>query len=231
MGSDFGERVTVEQAAKMLGRSRRTVTTYMKNGILHRHVEDKRVYLLRSQVEQLQIDLGADLPPMNRKTFYQLSAHVRRLEMDMAVLKRVTGFYDSPLRPSVDEAQGIYAAAKKSASEGVWQVDEIRMWADLYDKMDDVFFDVLALHTEQADAWRPLYELCLAQSRQLSMSYEYRTDLQCQHLHDRLQTALSRMRKVILVWIEAGNSPMARAAEDKMDGDSQAVLRRLTAKA
>lgn len=231
MGSDFGDKVTVEQAARMLGRSRRTVTTYMKNGILQKLVEDKRVYILRSQVEQLQVELGVGFPPMNRKTFYQLAAHVQRLEMDMTVLKRVSGFYDSPLRPSTDEALGLFAAAKKAAKEGVWQMEEILMWVDLYDKMDDVFFDILARHSGEADSWRPFYELCLAQARQVSTTQEYRTSLQHQHLHDRLQTGLAKMRKVILVWIEAGNSPAAAKAENKMDGDTQAVLRRLTAKA
>jgi hypothetical protein len=231
MGSEFADLITFEQAAKMLFRSRRTVTSYVKNGVLNKVQRGRAVFLRQSEVEQLQVEIGAGFPPMNRKTFYRLCAHVQRLEMDMAVLKRMNGVYDTPLRPSTEECGALWAAARKAADQGVWTLEEIRMWADLFDKMDDVFFDVLAIGTGVADAWRPLYELCLAQARQISLMAEFKNQVQHQAVHDRLQTGLSRMRKVILVWIEAGNSKAAQEAESKMDGDTQAVLRRLTAKA
>lgn len=231
MGSDFAERMTPAEAAKRLHRSRRTVTTYIKSGVLRTYKDGNSSFLLREDVEQLALELGAGFPPMNRKTFYSLCAHVQRLEMDVAVLKKMAGVIDSPMRPSQEEAEGLFMAASKAAADGVWEEREVQMWADLYEKMDDVFFDILTERLGRADAWRPFYELCLAQAKQVSIAESYATSIQAQHLHDRLSVGLSRMRKVILVWVEAGNSVAAQRAEAKMDGDAQAVLKRLIAKA
>src|SRR5690606_12733525 len=194
MGSEFEGLVSPEQAAKMLGRSRRTVTTYMKNGVLNKTVKERRTYLFKSEVEQLQMDLGVGFPAMNKKTFYSLQAHIQRLELDIAVLKKATGFFDSPLRPSSEEMVRLHYAAVQAKAAGAWSLEEIQMWAGMFERMDDVFFDSLGALIEVRDAWRPFYELCLAQAKQVSTGLEFKTSLRLQHLYSLLQSGLMQMR-------------------------------------
>jgi len=221
----------MEEAAKMLGRTVRSVRSYMKTGLLRRIVDSKKVFIPRTDVEQLQVELGAGFPPMNRKTFNQLVAHVQRLEMDLVVLKRMNGVYDSPLRPTKEETSNLFQACVAALSAGSWTLSEISQWADLFEKMDDVFFEVLADNIGVSDPWRPFYQICVAQMKQLSSMEGYKSSLELQHLHSRLSIGLSTMRRVIMVWIEAGRSEKAHAVATLMDGISEAVLRRLTAKA
>lgn len=199
MGSDF---VSVSEAAKMLKRSKRTIVTYLKNGMLHRERDGQRTLIPKSEVEALITELGVDLPVMNRKTFYQLSSRVQRLEMAIAVLQKATGIGFSPLRPSRDEALGLEEAASRALAAGVWHTEEIAMWADMYEKMDDVFFDIVGSYIAKTDGWRKFYELCIAQARQVSQQESFRVDLGLQQLHDRLRMSMKEMRACVLVWVE-----------------------------
>lgn len=227
MGSDF---VSASEAAAMLKRSRRAISDYMKNGLLRRVVRERKVFIPREDVEELMMALGSGFPPINRKNFNQLVAHVQKLEIDMTVLKRAFGIPDTPHRPTHDEAIGFYAAAEQFQAMQTWTEDEIRFWASQYEKMDDVFFDALAAHTGHGDAWRPFYRLCLRQADLVASMEGFETSLPLHHLHERLLAALKMMRKIILVWVEAGNSHAAEVARAAMDGQKEAVFRQIEQK-
>lgn len=222
MGSDF---VSIDEAAKLLGRSRRSVTEYLKNGVLRRVRQGKKVMIPRQEVEDLCVDIGANLPPMNRQTFFQLTSRIQRIEAAMAVLKKAAGFSDAPIRPDKNEAVGMLAAAKKAKEESSWKLDEIDLWADMYEKMDEVFFDAVSAFTSESEAWRPFYKLCAAQAHQLAYSPDFKTSLRVQALHDRLCFSLKNMRHIILAWIEAGNGSAPDIAMPE-----EALLRLIPAK-
>lgn len=227
MGSDF---VRIDEAAKILGKTRRTVTNYLEKGVLRRVKEGKPVLLSRAEVDELAIDLGSNFPRLSRKTFYRLVAHVQKLEQDMAVMKKALGYGGTPLRPSRQEALELHTAALRASESKTWSTEEIEMWADLYERMDDVFFDVVAAHVP-GDAWKPFYDLCLAQMRQVSYDPAFDRLLNLQSLHQRLALGLKNVRKVILTMIEAGHGKTSEDAAAQMDSRREAVLRHLSAKA
>jgi excisionase family DNA binding protein len=222
MGSDF---VSIAEAAKTLKRSKRTVVSYLKNGLLHRERVGRKTLIPVADVESLLVELGVDLPAMNRKTFYQLVARVQRLEMTSAVLQRATGIGASPLRPSKDEALGLYEAAQRALGTEIWRTDELDLWADMYEKMDEVFFDIVGSYIAVTDAWRPFYTLCVAQARRVSQHQGFEKDLHLQQLHDRLRLSMKMMRGVVLAWVELGGGS-ATAVVDPLDD----LSRRLSAK-
>jgi len=222
MGSDF---VSISTAAKMLKRSKRTVVTYLKNGMLRREREGRSTVIPKSDVEALRTEIGVDLPAMNRKTFYQLAARVQRLEMGLAVLKRATGIGAVPLRPSREEAAGLIAAAERAMTANTWSVDEMNMWADMYEKMDEVFFDIVGSFVSATDAWRPFYELCMAQIRSVEGMAGFSTSLSLQQLHDRLRISMKEIRSVIVAWVELGGGKSMMLLSPSED-----ILRRLSAK-
>jgi excisionase family DNA binding protein len=227
VGSDF---VRIDEAAKILGKTRRTVTNYLEKGVLRRVKEGKPVLLSRTEVEELAVDLGSNFPRMSRKTFYQLVAHVQKLEQDMAVMKKALGYGGSPLRPSRQETLELSAAAMRAVEAKTWSSQEIEMWADLYERMDDVFFDVLASHMPDG-TWKTFYDLCVAQMKQVSYDPAFDRRLDLQTLHQRLGFGLKNIRKTILTTIEVGHGKTTETTLDVMDGKRSAVLRHLAAKA
>lgn len=223
MGSDF---VSSTEAAKLLGRSKRTVVAYQQLGVLRRVRQGKTVLIPKEDVDALAVEIGAHLPVMNRKTFFQLAARVERLEASMAVLKRATGLHGAPMRPTQEIAVGFYDMAKRALLEKSWSLEEIEMWADQLECMDEVFFDALAGFTGDGEAWRPFYSLCLAQAKQIVYDRDYAASLRIQKLHERLCAALKMLRGIILVWVEAGGgSALARTFPE------EALVQRLSAKA
>lgn len=222
MGSDF---VSISEAAKMLNRSKRAVGGYLKNGVLTKHYDGRTVAIPRAEVETLAIDIGSHMPAMNRKTFFQLVSRVQRLEAASAVLQKVTGLGAAPMRPSKAESSGLYDAARKAVGAKVWGLDEINAWVDLYERMDEVFFDIVSAHVAVSDPWRPFFELCIAQAKQVSQQQGFSTNLGLQQLHDRLRSSMKTMRGVVLAWIEVGGG----SAEASVD-PHQDLLRRLAAK-
>lgn len=222
MGSDF---VSTVEASKMLRRSRRTVVEYLKNGLLRRDKQGKTVLIPREDVERLAVDLGTNLPPMNRQTFFQLTARIQRLEAAVAVLKKAAGITDSPMRPEKDDAIGLYTMARRAQTDKDWKSEEVLMWADLFEKMDEVFFDAVSIYTGDQEAWRPFYSLCAAQAQQIAYQEDFKTSLFLQQLHDRLCLSLKTMRGVVLAWIESGNGTAIDQALPE-----EALVRRLSAK-
>lgn len=222
MGSDF---VSIGEAAKMLKRSKRTIITYLKNGMLRREREGRSTVIPKSDVEALITELGVDLPPMNRQTLFQLVARVQRLEVSVAVLKRATGIGAVPLRPSRDEALGLKQAAEHALASGSWTVEELHMWADMFERMDEVFFDILGVIVSAADSWRPFYELCVAQVRFVEGMEGFSGNLSLQQLHDRLRLHMKSLRAIVLAWIELGGGHA-----ELLVSPSEDILRRLSAK-
>lgn len=223
MGSDF---VSPREAAEHLGVTYRTIVNYLKKGVLRKvKVEKgKRVHIPMEDVEALAVDMGNNFPPLNKKTLFRLLAQVQRLERDVLVLKRMNAIVDAPLRPAPREAMGLYDAAVAALKAGAWRTEEVATWADLFDRMDEIFFDSLKAQSIE-EPWRPFYDLCLAQMHQVSSTETFERDLDLQHLHKRLAEGAKLLRRIILVWIEMGNGD----ALIKFDAPS-AILRRIRAK-
>lgn len=228
MGSEF---LTIMQAAARLQKTSKTVRAYMKRGILRRQYdpENRRVLIPSQDVEALFVELGLNAPPMNRKTFFQLHARVQRLEMEMAVAKKALGFGGVPLRPTREEAVGLYQMARRALLDSSWVIEEIEMWSGLFERMDDVFFDLMMTHTE-GDCWQSFYELCLSQMRQLNGAAEFQTSLRLQEIHLKLAQALKQIRQVIIILIETGHGQKSASAAGFMAGPKDALLHHLEEK-
>jgi excisionase family DNA binding protein len=192
MGSDF---VSTAEAAKLLGRSKRTVIAYQQSGVLRRVRNGRSVRIPKEDV---------DLPPINRKTIFQLVSRVHHLEASVAVLKKAVGFQDTPIRPAKEEAAGLYTAAVKAVAANTWSLKEIEMWADLYEKLDEVSFEEISTYSGHQESWWPFYQLCIAQTKHVAHMKGFGFALPIQQLHARLCLAMKNMRGILLSWIEVG---------------------------
>lgn len=225
MGSDF---LTFEEAASRLNRSKRSIHYYVNQGLLTKKLKAGKVVLPREEVEQLAVELGSDVPALNRKTFFQLMSRVRKLEEDVAVFKRMWDVQDKPLRPSNEEAIGLHNAGTQALALKEWKTEEIEMWIGLFDRMDEVFFDTVAQATVLSKPWATFYNLCLNMLSYLSELDKKVPSLDTQLRQRKLEEGRKKMRGTILMWIEAGRGTVPDAVFRQLNNDQDDLLRRLT---
>lgn len=224
MGSEF---YTYEQAAQRLDRSKRMIYVYLEKGWLKRVHRDGEVVLSKDEVEQLALELGSDAPAMNRKSFMEVFSRLRKLEEDNAVFRRMWGMVDKPLRPSRDEAIGFHAAASHNLAFTSWKAEEVSMWADQFDRMDEVFFDAVRDATVLAQPYAVFYNLCLKLMSWVSEKNAEKPDLEMQILHKRLDEGRKKMRSTILMWVEMGRGTVPEALFKKLNTEGDELLKRL----
>jgi hypothetical protein len=227
MGSSF---YTFDEAVEKLGKSKRSVYDYLRQGLLRREKRDGRTFIPVEDVENLAVDIGHGFPPMNRKTFFQLMARVQKLEQDMSVVRRMTGIQDQPLRPNKEEARGLFMAATQALGAKAWHREEIATWADLFDRMDEVCFDIFADYVNEPLSWAVFYQLCLAMMKYVSQAEDYKTSLIAQHTHKRLDEGRKAIRGTILMWVELGKGGTPDALLRALDDGRGMLLRQLAGK-
>ena len=217
---------TFEEAANRLGRSKRQVHNYVKSGFIRKVLESGQAVLVREDVELVAIDLGSDMPAMNRKTFLHLTSRVKRLEEEMITVKHILEIRDAPMRPSADEARGVHAAACESLARGVWAVDEIHLWAHQFDRMDEVALDMIRDAINEPKPWLVFYELCIA----LMKTVPPASGLESAALHRKLDEGRKKMRSTVVMWVEMGRGSVTDNVFRLVDSGKESVLRRASNK-
>jgi hypothetical protein len=223
-GNNGARTCSFEFAANRLQRSKRTVHTYVNQGFIRRITENGKVVLLLEDVEQLAVELGTDTPALNRKTFFQLSSRVKKLEDEMNAVKHILEIRDAPLRPSELEAKGLYAAAAESLGRRKWSIDEMRLWAEQFERMDEVTLDTFREALGEPKPWQLFYELCLEMMKTLSSE----TSLECMALHRKLDEGRKKMRATIVMWIEMGRGSIPDNVFRLIDSGKESVLRKVS---
>jgi hypothetical protein len=224
MGSDLF--LSVDSAAARLSRTKRSIFKYIEQGLLTKKRQGNKVFLLAEEVEQLALELGADAPAMNRKTFLRLLSRVQKLEERMSVVQRILGMRDHPLRPDAGEAHALLAEVRAALNKRAWAWKEIETWASIFDRVDEVTLDSLQTMLAEPHPWKPLYELCVRMLAHVPTLAE-KSDLERQTLHLKLDEGRKRMRGTILMWIEMGRGSIPDSFLGALDTDSEALLRRL----
>lgn len=225
MGSDF---LTFEEAASRLNRSKRMIHYYVKQGLLTKKLVSGVVVLPHEEIEQLAVELGADAPAINRKSFFQLTSRVQKLEEAISVFKRMWDIQDQPLRPGNEEAIGLHNAATQALAAKAWKREEMEMWAGLFDRMDEVFFDTMAKATVLSKPWATFYNLCLNMMAYATEAEKKTPSLTMQAAMQKLESGRKKMRGTILMWIEMGRGTVPEGVFKQLNNDQDDMLRRLT---
>lgn len=218
---------TYAEAANRLGKSKRSIHNYVKRGYIKSQTKDGNTVLSRHDVEQLAIELGSDLPAMNRKTFFQLQSRLQKLEEEMKTVKHILEIRDEPLRPSDVELQTLYGAAQSYLAAGKWEKDTIDSWAGLFERMDEGFLEKLIKTTQEPKAWVPIFDLCL---RMHDFAHsQTQESLEWQVRYQKLDEGRKKLRGTIIMWTEMGRGttpyPLLSSLEDPKEG----LLRKLAA--
>ncbi len=225
MGSQF---YSFEEAANRLGCSKRTIHNHVRHGYIRKAHRDGKVVLHREDVEQLANETGVDMPAFNKKNFYLLMARVQKLEQDMGLCRRILDVRDSPLRPSKNDALQLMAAASKALAANYWTDEEIDNWSTIFDRLDEVSFEMLSEHIETTHPYEIFFKLCLAQMRDVSKRTEFQTTLSLQLLHKKLDEGRKKLRATILMWMRITNGNIPEQVLQKMESDKGSLFQKLT---
>lgn len=225
MGRGF---CTVQEAARSLGKSVKTVQRYVAKGYLRKETIGGRILINREDVTRMAA--GADDTEFNKTAFLALGARVRSLEEKMAVVQRALEIRDDPLRPTGEEAMGLLVQATKSRKCDQWVQQEIETWAMLFDRMDEVTFDSMAVSTGSQRPWEIYYSLCIRMMDYVSVMSQKGLDVSWNLLHKRLDEGRKKMRGTILVWMEMNRGLTPQSTIDALSTDKEELARRLASK-
>lgn len=227
MGSGF----SYDEAARRLGKSRRTIYNYVDSGFIRKEYDsERRVILNRDDVEQLAVSLGVGQPAFNRKNFYMLSARVRSLEEKVSLLQRIYGIGEAALRPNPDEARGLIAHAGMSITNETWAFEELEMWANVFERIDEETLDMMVNATARIDCWEVLMRLLKAQLSFLGQHPDFKIGLGVPALHQRLELARNRLRQTCVLWLEMNKGLEFKAVPDALNTPKDDILARLTSR-
>jgi hypothetical protein len=218
---------TYDEAANRLGKSKRSIFNYVKKGYIKSLIREGRPVLNRDYVEQFSIEMGADLPAMNRMTFLQMAHRIEKLEHEMTTVKHILEIRDEPLRPSDAEISGIYNAAQTYLAAGAWTDQHVDQWVGLFERMDEVFLEKLISATREPKAWVPIYELCI---RMNDLAQKHgASSLTWQARAHRLGEGRKKLRGTIIMWTEMGRGTTSEVVLKGIDDLKESLLRKVAA--
>jgi excisionase family DNA binding protein len=199
MGRSF---CTVQEAAARLGKSKRSIYGYIKKGFLVLHKDQGKGMLDREDVEKFAATLADNAPVVSRQTIIDLTARIRKLENEMTAVLHALDLRSSVLRLSPETANNLCRAAKDALTRrGAWTVEEVQVWGDQFEKIDELTLDSLCASVQDAKAWVPFFQLCIGM---LEYAQSRGPDIQWQRLAVLLDNGRIRLRGAVLLFVEAG---------------------------
>ncbi len=224
MGS--GSYYTFAQAAERLQRSKRSLHHYVQNGRLRKIIVDGAPSLEKEDVESLREEMLLESPTVNKKTIKTLQIEIQKLQMKVALLERIAEVRDKPIREEPASVLELYLAADAyfKADANKWGFKAIEHWMDLFERMDETFFDNVRKISNNNQPWMPFFELCLAMLR-FAQQVEPQS-LTMQAITNRLSLARTHLRRVILIWFTL-YPPPNDPSRGGLKGLEDVLLRRL----
>lgn len=157
MGSS--KYMTIDQAAAVLGVSRRTIHRYTERGLLSGKCEGRHTLISEDDlrlVKKGRKDISAS--PVRRDMVLKLQVEVETLKSHMATVMRILNIRYQPLNFTVPEYETFYKAAVQMSEEG-WAPHSEEMWADYFVRITVEDLEGIELASEDKHPWRPLLRL------------------------------------------------------------------------
>jgi len=201
--------MTVEEAARHLGVSTRSVRKYIAQGLLSTRRADgsRRKWLVPDEVEELRKDKHDStkrVPAVQRREVLETRAVLRRLRAEMDVVLRVLDMHEEPLRLDAGNAATLHEAALHEIKSTAWTLAELQQWADVLLRLNEEDLVVVAV-TAGTRPWSAFLRLCVDMIVYVYEQPSYKTDLELQLLHRKLTEARRRLRVTALCYDDMYN--------------------------
>lgn len=197
-------RFTLQETARHLGCSERTVRSYSRQGLLTqiRVPGDRRRFYDPAEVEELRAASERGRIAVSHAEFAAMRAQVRRLQATLDVVLRVLDTRNEPLGVTPDYATELLALALDQLRRGRWAPAEMESWSEVFLRLDETDLGVIATAASDGRAWLPFLRLCTAMAAALPEYADYKTSLDLQALHKKLAEGRRRLRTSAVIYCE-----------------------------
>jgi len=197
---------TLEEAAKVLGITRRTVYIYIQKGALRKERRNGRAYVRKSDVIELRAEAMVPEERLSWKSLKQFQLDIDRrithMEKTMEQAMHFLGFSKSPLdrltdnklRQCMTEAYDVIAQGLEHLT-----IEEITAWADILAKVDEEALYRAARLEQKIDAWLPFWDLVRELHEHVVHLPNYDKDYRLRDLGWSLSQSKSVIRGLALV--------------------------------
>lgn len=198
--------LTLEEAGQQLDVTERTVREWIKAGFLSssRRAGSRKTWLKAEEVEQFRQDreTSRNGAVITREEFLRLKTKLRRLESEMQVVLRILDAKDDPLRMTPEYARELFEVCLAQKKVGAWSLTEITPWLEVFLRIDESDFEVMAGAVAISKPWKPFLQLCTSMTAFVVNRPEYETSLELQGLHRQLVEGRRRLRVAALIYSE-----------------------------
>jgi len=205
--------MTLQDAARFLSVTDRTVRNYIKKGLLSKEKKGRSVYLRPEEVQDLKEDMDSASPVVSRQELIRLRSKVRRLESHMEVVLRILDAKDAALGLSPSYSSELYTFAVAHTKRGAWETTEIAPWVEIFDRLSEDDFVVMAGQTSDIHPWRTFLRLCTMMMGFVVTRPEYAASLELQGLHKILASSRRKLRISAFIYGE-----LAGAVAPELEG-------------
>lgn len=222
-------RLTLQETARHLGCSERTVRSYSRQGLLTqvRVPGDRRRFYDPAEVEELRAAAARGRTAVSHTEFAAMRAQVRRLQATLDVVLRILDTRNEPLGVTAEYAVELLALALDQLRRGRWAPAEIETWSEVFLRLDENDFSVIAAAAADGRPWLPFLRLCTAMSAALPEHPDYKTSLDLQALHKKTAEGRRRLRTSAVIYCElrgATEPELSRFAEYQIPSSVEDLL-------
>lgn len=197
--------ITIDEAARYLNVSTRTISTYISQGIIsyHKKQGSKRKYINANDVYELKEAKACG--DFSVKNFKKLQSKVRRLESQMEVILKILDTNKISMSLTPEDGAELFNAAS-SCLESTLTIDYVDAWLPIFLSIDEYDLEAIQQGSKSDKPWYPFVSLCVSLIVYVTGHRDYSTTLSMQLQHKELAEARRRLRLSALLYIE-GRGP------------------------
>ena len=193
--------ITIEEAARYLNVSKRTISTYISQGIItyHKKQGSNRKFISPEDLHDLlEAKNSGDF---SVKNFKQLQARVKRLESQLKVVLKILDTNQIALGIQPEEGAELLSAANATL-ESAYTDEHVEAWLPLLMSIDEFDLDNIQKGSKTDKPWYPFVSLCVAFIVYVTGNKDYKASVTLQLWHKELMEARRRLRLSALLYIE-----------------------------
>lgn len=194
--------MTVQEAARFLNVTERTIRNYTKKGLLSKEKSGRETRLRAEEVASLKEDMESAAPIVTREEILRHRAKIRRLESHMEVVLRMLDAKDAPLGMSIAYSAELYQFACSHLKKSSWEVAEMSPWTEIFDRLSEDDLETISKATDDPHPWRTFLKLCTSMMAFVVAKPEYTTSLDLQGLHRTLASSRRKLRVSAFIYGE-----------------------------
>lgn len=198
--------ITIDEAARYLNVSTRTISTYISQGIIsyHKKQGSNRKYIKAEDLHDLRH--AKEEETFSVKNYKELKAKVSRLEAQIELLMRIIDTNTIELGITEESGKELFAAALSTLDSTLTE-EHATAWLPVLMSLNEFDLEKIQKATNTDKPWYPFLSLCVALIVYVTGNKHYATSLTLQSMHKELTEARRRIRLSALIYIE-GKGPM-----------------------